>query len=409
MVATALSYFSIFYLYSALCWFVATLNPAIHIYYFLYFLIATLPFFLAMNRLAIGVFRIHWPVISLFAFYFLFISIQFALFGMSENQPVRDAYFAKAEFFSAILFSLMFLELSLNFRNLLAALYLVVLWSCAVNIVEFFYPTIFTIQLSTVLGRAAGFYLNPNISATFIVSPIPLLCGRQRTATRLLFYGVTGIGTFLTFSRGGWALWFAAVFITEMAKVDWKTVRLDPRNIGVIAGVLIGIIGLVVAFQPTLSFITRELGSNLDPNTSTRLELLANDTTMSRLEIARQGLIAFSTAPIFGHGVGYTWQWEYGLSVHDMFVLILAEQGIVGFIWLMALLLVWWRYPRPYGWWLVVIFGVAAFTTHNYFDGPIPAILIVFYLVAAHRFGKKRSYVPTGKSRVGAPLARQTF
>ncbi len=189
----------------------------------------------------------------------------------------------------------------------------------------------------------------------------------------------------MTFSRGGWALWLAAVIITEIGRTDWRNFRLDARRVAIIAAGVIVLIALFVALGPALSFLIRELGSNLDANTTIRLEVLANDTTAYRLADAWQGLIAFTDAPIFGNGVGYTLQWVYGESVHNMFVLMLAEQGILGFIWLMAVLVVWWRYPRPYGWWLVVLFCITAFTTHNYFDGVGPAILITLYLVASHK------------------------
>jgi hypothetical protein len=359
--------------------------PAVKVSYFLYFLLATLPFLLAVNRSTVDILRAHWPFVLLMIVYFAYISLQYVLSGMADLPPVRQAYFVKGQFLAGVIVSLVAFELSLNFRNLLITLYLVVIASCAINVIEFFDPRAFPIQLSTTMGRAAGFYQNPNVSAIFIASTIPLLCFQKGRLGRLLCYGITGVGTFVTFSRGGWAIWLAAVAITELAQFKWKTFQFTPRNIAVMAAGVIGIIALVVAFRPALSLLVGELGSNLDTSTSTRLELLANDTTMSRLELARHGLEAFASAPILGHGVGYTSQWEYGYSVHNMFVLMLAEQGLLGLVWLLLLLVVWWGYPRPYGWWLVVLFCVTALTTHNYFDEPIPAILITLYLVASHK------------------------
>jgi O-antigen ligase len=390
LLATAIGYFVILYLYSSLAWIVMMLYPAIKVAYFLYFLLAALPFLLAVNRSTVDILRDHWSFVFLIVLYFLYVSVQYVLFDMADLPSVREAYFENGQFLVTIFISLIAFELSINFRHLLTVLYAVVIASCVLNVIEFFDQMAFPIQLSTVIGRAAGLYQNPNVSADFIAGTIPLICGRSGRTSRLLCYAITGVGTFLTFSRGGWGLWFAAVAITELALVDWKNFRFNSGNIAIVSAFMIGVIALVIAFGPALSLITGELGSNLDLNTATRLQLLTNDTTLSRLELARQGLIAFTSAPIFGHGVGYTWQWEFGLSVHNMFVLVLAEQGILGFIWLMTLLAVWWRYPRPYGWWLVVLFCVTGVSTHNFFDGPMPGILITLYLVAAKRFGEAR-------------------
>src|SRR5665213_2259516 len=347
LLATGIGYFLIFYIYSALGLTITSFYPAIRVSYFLYFLLATLPFLLAVNRSTIEVFRDHWPVILMFSLYFVYISIQFALFDISDVQIVRETYVEKGQFITALLVSLVAFELSFGFRKILGALYIVTVLSCLINVVEFFRPGLLIIHLSSVPGRAAGLFQNPNASALFIASAVPLLGARMQGARRFLFYGMTGIATFLTFSRGGWAIWLAAVIITEIGRTDWKHFRLDSRSIGLIAAGGIGAIGLLIAMGPSLSLLISGLGSNLDSNTTARLERLANDTTISRLQIARQGLIAFASAPILGHGIGYTVQWIYGNSTHNMFVLMLAEQGLVGFIWLLILLVVWWRYPRP--------------------------------------------------------------
>ncbi|HWF65501.1 MAG TPA: O-antigen ligase family protein [Rhizomicrobium sp.] len=399
LLATAMSYLLILYIYSSFAWIVMAVYPAIKVAYLLYLLLATLPFLAAVNRSVIDVFYDHLPFLLLIALYFAYVSIQYVLFGMATIPSVRDDYFVKGQFVATILFSLVAFELSFNFRHLLIALYAVVIFSCAVNLVEFFDPLALPMQFTTVPGRAAGFYLNPNISALFIASAVPLLCWRAGGTSRLLCYAVTGIGTFLTFSRGGWALWFVAVAITELARVDWRNFQLTTKSvIGISAG-LICAIALIVAFGPAFSFLVQELAPNLDSNTATRLELLNTETTLDRLELARQGLIAFTSAPIFGHGVGYTVQWEFGLSVHNMFVLMLAEQGIIGLIWLIVLIAVWWRYPRPFGWWLAILFCAAAPTTHNYFDGALPAVLIALYLVAPHRLSAAASVTTPSADR----------
>jgi hypothetical protein len=388
LLATVIAYFTIFYLYSSLAWIVMLLYPGIKVAYFLYVLLGTVPFLLAVNRSTTNILHDHWPFVFLIALYFAYISAQYALLGMADISIVRDAYFVKGQFVATVLVSLIAFELSFDIRKLLGALYLVVIFSCVLNVIEFFDPAALPIQLSTVTGRAAGFYQNPNISAACIASAIPLLCGRMEKLGRILCYSITGVGTFVTLSRGGWALWIVAVVIIELGHAGRKSLRSSPTTIGIIAAVTIAAIVLIAAFGPALSLLVSGLGSSLHADTAARLELLANDTTTSRLELARQGMIAFTQAPIFGNGVGYTWQWEFVLSVHNMFVLMLAEQGILGALWLLSLLVVWWRYPQPYGWWLVVLFCVAGFTTHNYFDGPLFGIITTMYLVTSRKLSR---------------------
>lgn len=382
-VATAQGYFIILYMYSAIGYFSYVLNPAYRQSYAYAGVLILATVLAVTSKAAVGLINRHGHFLAALLFYALMISAQYALSNLSSLANVREAYIEKMQFVVLTVSSLITFALCKDLRLILKALLLVVLLSCAINLVEFFSPEMLPWRMTSVPGRAAGFFVNPNVSAFMIVSPIPLLFGRLQNAKRLFYYAITFAGMFVTFSRGGWALWLAAVFITEVGRKNRKAFRLTANSMVWICLAIIAIVVFVILLSELSSFALTQLSPNLDSNTSTRLRLLSNDTTMSRLELVRQGWNAFLSSPLFGRGVGYTWQWEYGESVHNMLVLMLAEQGLIGIAWLCVFLRILWRYPSPYGWWIVILFLVTGATTHNYFDGPSFGTLIVLYLVLA--------------------------
>ena len=87
-----------------------------------------------------------------------------------------------------------------------------------------------------------------------------------------------------------------------------------------------------------------------------------------------------------------------------MFVLMLAELGLVGGIWITAFLLSIARYGAPFGLLVVIMFSVSALFTHNHFEWPAVGMLFALYLVVAKRYEKKRLL-----NGVEAPGSSRTF
>lgn len=252
---------------------------------------------------------------------------------------------------------------------------IVVIVGCLMNFIEFLYPTV--LRMSLVPGRAAGLLENPTVSAMFIASAVPLLTLHVRPLVRLSIYFITLVGVFVTFSRGGLIIWIAAVAVSlYFPSAD---VRLNFRHIvTILIGFFLAVI-FAIFYIDIINMILKPLAGQLDRNTSTRLTTLDDFAGRDRFYVLALGWEAFLEAPFFGHGIGYTWNWGYFQSVHNQFVITLAEQGLLGAVWMFGFLWALWRFARPFSLWILVIFILSALITHNYFDNGIYGLLIALY------------------------------
>jgi O-antigen ligase len=180
--------------------------------------------------------------------------------------------------------------------------------------------------------RAAwrGIFANPNEAAYALIVLIPLalaLASKSRRLPRLAFWAVVGVylaAIFLTFSRGGLIGLFAVLVL-----IGWK-----QQSIVIKAGMLAALLaGLLVVGM----FWTRSGGSFKDISTDT--------TVRQRLATFQAGGLMFLNNPLLGVGPGDSMvayplyapkQVNCGcqdqLVVHNTFIQVLAETGILGFI-----------------------------------------------------------------------------
>ncbi len=259
----------------------------------------------------------------------------------------------------------------------------VVVVSCVINLGEFFLAGSVIAWLSNVPGRAAGFYENSNDSAMFIAMAIPLVALNTNTRARWAFYGLTLAGVYVTFSRGGLIAWALFVAVSELAQGHRRGWGVRAMVFGLGGFVAIGIISL---FSTDIArLMTETLWPYLDANTSARIEFLSNDSTQERMMVLERGFEAFAAAPLFGNGVGYTYAWDFPVSVHNMMVLMLAEMGLVGGVWYVLFLWSLWSYGRPYGALAFLVILVTGLFTHNHLERPAVAMAIALYAVAARR------------------------
>jgi O-Antigen ligase len=260
----------------------------------------------------------------------------------------------------------------------------IALASCAINVAEFFFAGTAFDWLSTVPGRAAGFYGNSNDSAMFIALAVPIVAVNVSLRPRWIFYALTFVGVYVTFSRGGLVVWASLVATSELmlgyGRRGWGT-RVFLTLIS-----LLGVAGLLSFFSADAArTLTETLWPYLDANTIARVEFASNDSTAERMLLIERGLEAFAEAPLLGQGVGYTHAWDASASVHNMMILLLAEQGLLGGIWFLGLLALLWSYGRPYGVAIAIAIFVSGLFSHNHFERPTLALVVALYLVAAVR------------------------
>lgn len=195
-----------------------------------------------------------------------------------------------------------------------------ILGGVTLNIIDFTHPLVF----SPLIGRAAGLYLNPNISAIALTLGMIAAIDEVRARYRTVFVLLVGVGVLLTLSRGGAAGFGVALLGLFLAgRLRW------PRL--VMAGVLLflavwGGILLAGAEETVAAGLQQLQGEQMGRLTGQ----VTDFGTKVRLDVARAGWSEFTSSPLLGAGIGRTFLWALPGSTHNMYLRGLAEMGILG-------------------------------------------------------------------------------
>ena len=210
-----------------------------------------------------------------------------------------------------------------------------VLWAAltlgtASIMLEYFSPAmyVFVDAGQGIPGRAAGFYLNPNIAAQTLVMILACLMSRGSPKANVIALLAALLGLFLTFSRGGLVVWAVlAVVATIRGQL--------PRWFLL---VLVSCVVLVVLAGPMVLDALSVWISSENRNSLDRLAWLLgqgelNDSSSGERDyIASFGWNQYLQAPFLGHGLGYMWAWAANVGTHNMILRHLVEYGMFGFL-----------------------------------------------------------------------------
>ncbi|MBX3655505.1 MAG: O-antigen ligase family protein [Ramlibacter sp.] len=211
---------------------------------------------------------------------------------------------------------------------------ILILGICSV-IWEMIDPAAFVNVGSGIIGRAAGFYQNPNSAALAFVMLFMLLIPRVSRAFTIWIALATLLGIALTFSRGALVVWLL-VFILA----SWRS--LLPRVSGVM------ILSLLIASWLWADSILTYFQEIVDPSWTNSIDRLRwvlgegnlTDTAAeNRRNIAQIALHYISESPILGSGLGFTWQWAQEESTHNLILRHMVEYGVLGIFIFPGLLL----------------------------------------------------------------------
>lgn len=193
----------------------------------------------------------------------------------------------------------------------------VLVTSVALNVYEWYSP----LSFSPVYGRAAGLYENPNISGGAIAMTMIVALVAVPRVWRELLVLVAGIGVVLTVSRGA-LLALAASLLLMFVRGNISRRRL---GLAVVAASLLVAAGGVPAWTDNDVILKQtDLLDRLTYGGS-----LADPNTGSRLSLAESGLRQFADSPWVGAGLGAT-DWQHALGTHNIYVMHLAEHGMLG-------------------------------------------------------------------------------
>ena len=189
-------------------------------------------------------------------------------------------------------------------------------------------------------GRGAATYVNPNAAASFIVmgtiAALPFMPMRVRGV--VLVAAVVGVAA--TLSRGGFVL-CAVMILAAM----WQRL-LSRAQILLVMIALPVLIGAAQIYYYTL--IRSSDVANLE-QTVDRLRWFEGEEDASSAErrwAASQAQDMFLDEPLVGQGVGVTRRADVGVGPHNMYIELMAEQGLFGLALYLGLIIVIYRRGR---------------------------------------------------------------
>jgi O-Antigen ligase len=261
------------------------------------------------------------------------------------------------------------------------AILAVVLLAIGLNIYEMFSPSVF----SSVYGRSAGLYINPNMAGMALILGMILSIGLLPQRYRLFFVLLAGAGVFMTLSRGaiiGWA-------VSLLLLLKTGEVQLKRSFVGSLAAVAIILIVLV----PWMDDLTSS--SILSSNSVDRLAWFKSPDALDhaasdRKEVLKVAVEKLGESPFMGNGVGASLKLlevEGGVEIssHNQYIKMMVDHGVLGvFIPLLMILAATCgakdearRISATFASYLIVL----GFFTHMIFESRF--ILMSFSLMAA--------------------------
>lgn len=221
------------------------------------------------------------------------------------------------------------------------------------QIYELFVPMSF----SRVLGRSAGLYMDPNLTGEALVVGMILSVTVLEPRYRALFALVTGLGVFLTLSRGGIVTWVIAVGSLLFGG------RLHLKHL--VSSGLIGALFITVMLLPRLdNFLTTlERTGVINKNMEERLAWLTDPSSVSdrssweRKYVAQQAWDKIAEHPFFGNGTGSAL--ETDIQPHNQYLTFMLDHGLIGVtvVPLLVLAVIWGARGETLH--LGIVFGVA--------------------------------------------------
>jgi O-antigen ligase len=180
-------------------------------------------------------------------------------------------------------------------------------------------------------GRGAGLFINANGAAAFVVMATVAVLPFTPMRLRALLLLLSVIAVAPTFSRFGWI--FAALLIVTAIALK----LLDRRQVLII---VISVPLLLSAAGVCYELMLR----TGDQNILARLawfQTLGEQQDFSvreRAFVAQRAWERFLDSPLYGHGLGVTLSRGARVGTHNVYVALMAEQGLVGLALYLALI-----------------------------------------------------------------------
>lgn len=283
-----------------------------------------------------------------------------------------------------VLLGFAFSALMVNPRRLRlvgAAFVLLAIFDIAIFMLDFFRPT-----FTETPGRAAGFYINPDVAAYALSLIMPCAIETVQRRLRWAFVMACGVGVLLTFSRSGWIMWGIGV-----AWMGWHgESRSGAKKLAMAAAcIALGLGFLVMVFFGGLGelLLNTPIGSHLDANTLARLGVGASSLSNRSADLHREEIwysfSQMSQNPLFGHGLGYVYEWALPVGPHNMYLRFLVEGGLCGLLFYLLLMAFLWFTTSGVDRVLALQIIIGSFFNHNMLEIPTVILVMTFLLARA--------------------------
>jgi O-antigen ligase len=178
-------------------------------------------------------------------------------------------------------------------------------------------------------GRATGLYLDPNDCSSSLILGMIFTVRIFPPKFRIFWILLVGFGIVLTLSRGGILCWVITVITLSLTSVIY------------LQQFILWILGIGLVLLLGLGDIGDSWNQLVDSNGLERLEgmidgsTVEDDSALERQEVAQKGWEMFLERPIFGYGIGSTFDpsiTRFTVSTHNMYLQHLAEYGALGIL-----------------------------------------------------------------------------
>ncbi|MGA9853578.1 MAG: O-antigen ligase family protein [Gammaproteobacteria bacterium] len=211
-----------------------------------------------------------------------------------------------------------------------------VLLGVAINLVSVIYRNFIDPVKIVNAGRAAGFYINPNESATAIIAGMIISIGILSKPWRALFSSIVLVGVVVTYSREAILSWIIVVLaFCILGIVDWKKLLFWLSVFMIIAILIVFILIKINAFgELSASRYTTQIHRLLFTNGA------QHGTSMAiRLTLLKESWELYLRHPLLGNGIGSTEHWGLPYSTHNIYLYYMDDYGLIGLF--LYPLLVW--------------------------------------------------------------------
>ena len=171
-------------------------------------------------------------------------------------------------------------------------------------------------------GRYSGFYLNPNGAGFVCLIGYSLSYGLKEKKRKLLFQLLFTVAGILTFSRTFIVIWLLITLVSAIIKKE------NMVNLG--AGIFLFVMTLGLASILNLNPVRLSMFENLISNSSGFGSEFEMGSRTDNWSVYYENII---DKPIFGNGFkALSGQNEVKQGVHNTFLLVLGEAGIIPFL-----------------------------------------------------------------------------